>query len=61
MRRQYECITDANQQGYADAADGEPLFPDAAPEYAAGWWSFHNFSAAAEAFLRAVDPNGQAA
>lgn len=24
-------------EGWADARDGEPLFPDAAVEYAAGW------------------------
>jgi len=28
-------------EGWADARDGEPLFPDAAVEYAAGWRGWH--------------------
>lgn len=27
----------AYHEGFFDALDGEPLFDDAAPEYAAGW------------------------
>ena len=32
---------EAARQGYLEAADGEPLFPDAEPPYAAGWCYFH--------------------
>ena len=32
---------DTAGQGYRDAADGEPLYPEAATAYAAGWLYFH--------------------
>lgn len=32
---------DAAQEGFNDAAGGEPLFPDADPHYALGWCNFH--------------------
>lgn len=33
---------DIAREGWLDAGDGEPLFPDAHPAYAAGWCFFHN-------------------
>lgn len=50
----YGHISEANQQGFADAAEGEPLFPDADPDYAAGWHSFHRQREASAALLRAM-------
>lgn len=39
--------------GWADAQDGEPLFPDAAVEYAAGWRGWY---AAKEILARMFSP-----
>jgi hypothetical protein len=39
-------------EGWDDARDGEPLFPDAAVEYAAGWRGWY---AAKEALARILD------
>lgn len=35
----------AYAEGFYDAQEGEPLFPDAAPAYAAGWRGFQNVKA----------------
>jgi hypothetical protein len=50
----YERTSEANHQGFADAANGEPLFPDADQEYAAGWWSYHRQRDALSQFFNSI-------
>ena len=55
----YDHISEANDEGFADAADGEALFPDADPDYAAGWHAFHRQREAAAEVLRDLTEAGR--
>lgn len=46
--------------GWRDARDGEPLFSDAHPAYAAAWCFFHNCKNPYEEVLDAATPESKA-